>query len=286
MWEFKHSVSNFSVAGVLMAAGMNPRNPAYAYLQSRTLIVIEEQVHLSALRLNTMLQDQYRKDMSDIEEYQALPDYITTMTLALSSPDQVGVYWKKGVAQVKFVDTDKLGDLSDLQQIQQEAYPTRGTLAQWTNLYNAWLRGTDTRIRETLLKRISMMQSRTIAPFWQLVEFGNLEYPAYPQNGPKGTLESFKPFVSREMRRAFNESVRLVSLMVMAQGLQFPNLETTYMTAENKEVFGYKWVSQSGKNVFAMAGTEKIIGGRLSAKGFILSAEGLILRKWTGWLPR
>jgi len=287
--RFTHRIFNFNPVGVLTALGITPQTYPFRYqaLIGETYYVIETQVKVTAQKLNFLLKEAYRKDMLDIDEYSAFPDYIEVMEQALSNPAHIGVYWdKKNVVQAMFVDTDKLGDIGDLQAIQHLAYPVRGSLNRWKGLYVSWLEGRSGKYAKTVGLRLEMMRSFGVAPFWELIEFGNQQYSAYPTNGPKRTLSSFKGTYDREMTIAYNRVLSIVRQLVGAPDIVFRNFDSTTVTHENKPKFGYSWTSKTGKNVFALAGTEKLIGNRLTARGFILSPAGVVVKKWSGWLPR
>lgn len=286
MKRFTHNLP-FSVPGVMAAASIFGANPMYGYIYEQTLIIIEEQVRLAAIRLNELLQETYVRDMSNIEEFNRSPRYIEVMRNALSEDDHIGVIWNRdGTVDAKFVDTDRLGNIPELREVQQAAYPRRGTLVQWARMYDAWASGAQNGIGETIERRIDIMLSWRIAPFWELIEIGNQHLGAYPEYGGMGTLKGFEPYYRQEMRRAYSECVRLVVLMVQTQNLTFPDLEVATIQSNQKTLVGYTWTSEAGNTVFARAGTEAIIGGRFRAELFILSKSGDIIKKiGSGWLP-
>jgi hypothetical protein len=72
--------------------------------------------------------------MATMEEYANYQPYIEHMRLALSNPAHVGIEYRGGSIQAKFVDTNLLGDLTDLINIQKIVYPG-GTLEGWIRLY-------------------------------------------------------------------------------------------------------------------------------------------------------
>jgi len=288
-FRFTHRIFNFNPVGVLSALGITPKTYPFRYqaLVSEVYYVIETQVKVAAQKLNYLIRGAYRKDMLDIEEYIRFPGYLSVMEQALNNPAHIGAYWDgRNVAQARFIDTDKLGDVGDLQAIQQLVYPMRGSLDRWRGLYISWLEGRSNAYSETVGRRLDLMRSFGVAPFWELIEYGNQQYPAYPTNGPKRTLSNFKGVYNREMTITYNKVLGLVRQLVGAPDLIFRNFESSSVMYENQMKFGYSWKSRMGKNVFALAGTEKLIGNRLVARGFILNATGGVVSKWAGWLPR
>ena len=130
------------------------------------------------------------------------------------------------------------------------------------------------------------MRTFGVAPFWELIEYGNQQYPAYPTNGPKRTLSNFKGVYNREMTVTYQKVLGLVRQLIGAPDLIFREFQATTVSYLDQPQFGYSWKSRMGKNVFALAGTEKIIGNRLTARGFLLDPTGVVVKKWSGWLPR
>ena len=288
-FRFSHRIFNFNPVGVLGALGVTPKTYPFRYqaLVSEAYYVIETQVKVSAQKLNFLVKEAYRKDMLDIEEYIRFPGYISVMEQALSNPAHIDVFWdEKNVVQARFIDTDRLGDVGDLQAIQQLVYPMRGSLDRWRGLYVAWLEGRSGKYAETVGRRLDMMRSFGVAPFWELIEYGNQQYPAYPTNGPKRTLSNFKGVYSREMTATYQKVLGLIRQLIGAPDLMFREFQAASVTYLNQPQFGYSWKSRMGKNVFALAGTEKLIGNRLTAKGFLLDPNGLVVKKWSGWLPK
>jgi len=288
-FRFTHRIFNFNPVGVLSALGITPLTYPFRYqaLIGEVYYIIETQVKVVAQKLNFKVREAYRKDMLDIEEYTRFPEYFSVMEQALKNPSHVGVYWdNKNVIQARFIDTRELGDIGDLQAIQQLVYPMRGSLARWKGLYIAWLERRSKKYAETVGRRLNLMKSFGMAPFWELIEFGNQQYPAYPQNGPKRTLTNFKGVYSREMSVAYSKVLGVVRQLVGMPNLMFRNFEAATVMHLNQPQFGYTWKSRMGKNVFALAGTERIVSGRFAARGFILNPAGIVLRKWSGWLPR
>lgn len=288
-FRFTHRVLNFNPVGVLFALGVTPKTYPFRYqaLLSETFYVIETQVQVTAQKLNFLVKEAYRKDMFDIEEYVSFPGYISVMEQALNNPAHIGVYWDdKNVAQARFINTEKLGDIGDLQAIQQLVYPLRGSLDRWMGLYIAWLQGRSNKYAETVGRRLDLMKTFGIAPFWELIEYGNQQYPAYPTNGPKRTLSNFKGTYNQEMTIAYQRVIGAVRQLIGAPDLLFRGFASAMVMYLNQPQFGYTWTSRMGKNVFALAGTERLVGNRLVAKGFILDTAGSVVRKWSGWLPR
>lgn len=289
VFRFTHRVFSFNPVGVLTALGITPQTYPFRYqvLISEVYYVIETQVKVAAQKLNFLIKEAYRKDMSDIEEYVRFPEYISVMQQALNNPAHIDAYWDgKNVIQARFIDTDRLGDVGDLQAIQQLVYPLRGSLDRWKGLYIAWREGRSNKYAETVGRRCGLMKSFGIAPFWELIEFGNQQYPAYPQNPPKRTLSNFRGTYNREMTIAYNKVLGLVRQLVGAPDLIFRNFDSATVMHQNQPQFGYTWKSRMGKNVFATAGTERLVGNRLVARGFILDPRGMVVRRWSGWLPR
>ena len=280
---------NFNPIGVLLSLGITPKTYPFRYqaLISEAFFIIETQVKVAAQKLNYLVRGAYRKDMLDIEEYIRFPEYLSVMEQALNNPAHIGIYWDgKNVAQARFIDTEKLGDISDLQAIQELVHPMRGSLDRWRGLYIAWLEGRSNAYAETVGRRLDLMKSFGVAPFWELIEYGNQQYSAYPTNAPKRTLSNFKNVYNREMAFAYNKVLALVRQLMTAPALVFRNFEPTTVRHLNQTKFGYSWKSRMGKNVFVLAGTERLVSNRLVARGFILNPMGIVLRKWAGWLPK
>lgn len=288
-FRFRHRVLNFNPVGVLLALGVTPKTHPFRYqaLLSEAYYVIETQVKVAAQKLNFLIRGAYRKDMFDIEEYIRFPGYISVMEEALKDPAHIDVYWdNKNVVQARFIDTGKLGGVSDLQAIQQLVYPMGGSLTGWIGLYVAWLEGRSNKYAETVGRRLELMRSFGVAPFWELIEFGNQQYPAYPQNGPKRTLSNFKGIYNKEMIAAYSRVLGVVRQLTIAPDLMFRSFAPATVMYLSQPKFGYAWKSKMGKNVFALAGTEKIVNNRLVARGFMLDSTGGVVKKWYGWLPR
>lgn len=288
-FRFTHRVFNFNPVGILLALGVTPKTHPFRFQAfiSEVFYVIETQVKVSALRLNYLLKGAYRKDMLDIEEYIRFPEYLSVMEQALNNPVHTGIYWdSKNVVQARFIDTSKLGDIGDLQAIQHLVYPMRGSLDKWRGLYISWLEGRSNAYAETVGRRLSLMRSFGIAPFWELIEYGNQQYSAYPTNGPKRTLSNFKNIYNREMINAYQRVISTVRQMMGVPNLVFREFDQAMVMYLDKPQFGYSWKSRLGKNVFAIAGTERLVGTRLTARGFLLSPAGLVVRRWGGWLPK
>lgn len=290
MYKFSHRILNFNVVGVLAAIGVTPRTYPLRYyaLLPEVHKIIELQVRVSAEKLNSLVKVAYNKDMHDIDEYMRFPGYMEVMQEALSNPVHIGAYWdNKNVVQAKFIDTDELGDIGDLQAIQHLAFPGSGDLGRWRGIYIAWRQGRDDTYADTVGRRLDLMRSFGVAPFWRLIEEGNQQYPAYPINGPKRTLNDFKNTYNTEMLAAYSRVINLVRTLLIAPDVNFRDFANAMIEDEGTPKFGYKWTSKSGKSVFAIAGTEKLDAtGRLVARGFQLGPTGLITKRWRGWLPR
>jgi len=288
-YRFTHRIFNFNPVGVLTILGITPKAYPLRYysLVSEVYYTIETQVRVAAQKLNFLIRGEYRKDMQDIEEYSRFPGYLSVMEQALSDPAHIGTYWdKKNVIQARFINTEKLGDVGDLQAIQQLAYPTRGSLDRWRGLYIAWVQGRSNKYAETVGQRLDLMRSFGLAPFWELIEFGNQQYSAYPTNGPKRTLSNFRGVYNREMLVAYNKVLGIVRQLRGVPDIALREFDTVTVTYLNQPQLGYAWKSRMGNNIFVLAGTERVVSNRLVAKGFILSPQGVVLRKWSGWLPR
>jgi len=85
---------------------------------------------------------------------------------------------------------------------------------------------------------------------------------------------------------AYNRVLGTVRQLMGAPHLIFRNFQSATVMHLNQPQFGYTWKSGMGRNIFALAGTERLIGNRFVARGFILDPSGVVLRKWSGWLPR
>jgi len=286
MWapRFTHNISLFYPEAILNYYGVTPSHPYYTVLITRVTAIIEAEVLKTAHRLNKLLKEFYRQDLMDIDEYRILPGYWMALESSLSSPSHIGVVWGKKVVQAKFVDTNILGGLKDLQSIQHQAYPKgTGNLGAWKSLYNRWLRGEDDSISKTLEKRIAIMLSSGSAPFAELIETGNDMYPAYPQHMGKHTLEHFKPIYRREMRTAYHKVVSLVRSLI-----PIANIGLTSVVINDKVERGYIWKSGKGNIIFISRNSIRLSKiGRVIGSGFILSQEGQILKRLSNvFLPR
>ena len=288
--SFNHDISLFYPEAILNYFGIQPNNPNYPTWVTRIRVIIEEEVLLAAKELNTLVKIEFHKDLLDIEEYTVLGGYWVALEMALSSPAQVSVEWGPKLVQAKFIDTDLLGGLPELQEVQHEAYPEgTGNLGAWTSLYNRWLYGGTGRvwtggIGETLQTRIGIMLSRGIAPFAELIETGNEQYPAYPQHSGKHTLETFKPTYRRVMRTTYHKVISLIEPMIVNALPE--TLQSTSVAIDQVKKSGFYWTSRTGKQVFLLANSVKMVNGRLVGSGFMLSSAGEILNKWYGWLPK
>jgi hypothetical protein len=288
MWgpSFSHNISLFYPEAILGYFGITPANPYYVLLMTRITAIIELEVKQTAFRLNKLVREAFRKDLYDIDEYNTLPEYEMALDNALSSPIHVGVSWGKKLVQARFIDTNYLGGLSELIEIQKEVYPSSGSrnLGAWASLYRRWLDGTDERIGETLRRRLSIMMSRGIAPFAELIETGNDMYPAYPTHSGKHTLRDFKPTYNREMRAAFQKVLRAVEGMLATLPPSTMIPEALAVSGTTKT--GYSWTARSGNTIFVLENSIKMSGNRFVGSGFVLSTSGNILKGWHGWLPK
>ncbi len=287
MIEFKHRIMDFNPIGLLNRMGVNSITYPFRYrfFVGEAAIIIETRVRLSAVFLNKLLQTEFEKDMYLIAEYAKFTRYMSTLKLALSNPKHVGVYWdKKNNVQARFVNTDLLGDLNDLSEIQKMVHPG-GTLAHWISIYNAWLAGRNNLYATIINKRLDIMESQSMAPFWELIDDGNDRYNAWPKHRAQHTLKSFRFVYNREMLTAYFECMRLIELIIFA-GRGFRTLTASTVEKDNVVYPGYEWTSRSGRKIFVISGSEKLVGGKYVGKGFFLSPKGLILKRWSGWLPR
>lgn len=288
MWgpKFTHNISLFYPEAILNYLGITSANPYYGLLVTRVTALIETEVRTTAMRLNDLVKTAFYKDIIDIDEYMTLPEYWTALDMSLSSPGHIGVVWGKKLVQAKFIDTDILGGLGELQEIQKEVYPTLGprNLGAWASLYRRWLEGTDDRVGETLRKRLSIMMARGSAPFAELIENGNDMYPAYPTHAGKHTLRDFKPTYNREMKAAYQKVVLETEKMVSTLPPVTMTPDVIEVGANTKN--GYSWLSKSGKTIFVLDNTIRMTGNRFAGSGFILSSSGGILKKWFGWIPK
>ncbi len=288
MWgpKFTHNISLFYPEAILNYFGVTTNNPYYRLLYPRIMVIIETEVKQTAIRLNSLVKTAFHKDLLDIDEYTALSEYWMALELALSSPVHVGVEWGKKLVQAKFIDTDALGGLRELIEIQKEVYPSQGpsNLGAWVSLYRRWLDGTDDRVGETLRRRLDIMVSRSVAPFAELIEEGNDMYPAYPTHSGKHTLRDFKPIYNREMSAAYRKVIKTVEGLLAT--LPPPTLapETVEVSGLTKQ--GFSWLSKSGNTIFVLENTIKMSGNRFVGSGFILSSSGSILKGWHGWIPK
>ena len=284
--KYSHNIYNFSPVYILQNLGFSANSPNYAILLERVKELMESEVLITAKELHALLETEYRHDISDIEEYTAIGKYWMVLQSSLANPGHVGVFWDGGVIQAKFVDTNILGGLKELQEIQLEAYPhANGNLMAWKRLYDAWIAGTDNRVLLTLYRRLEIMQSIGSAPFAELIETGNDMYPAYPTHPARGTLTRFKPVYRNKMLEAYSRVYRAVEKLVAT----FPAAKALLpSTVEDGNVFrrGLQWKSKSGNIIFATAGSFKIVNGLATGSGYILNPSGKILKSWSGWLPR
>ena len=201
---FTTDIRPLNVAGVMSAAGIGSWTELMEY---DVLSLIELMVLETAVKLNGIIKQRFERDMMDIGEYIVFPRYMTVMSMALSREHHMRVDWRGGSAQANFIDTDSLGSLLDLADIQREVFPDAGSLAGWEGMYTDWVKGKNNRYEDTVKARLNLMESRGIAPFWDLVEHGNTRFAAYPKNGPKLTLFSFRPRYIKEMRLTFQRVV-------------------------------------------------------------------------------
>ena len=287
MWgpKFTHNISLFYPEAILHYFGVTPANPYYKLLLTRVTNLIEIEVVRTAKILNNRVKQAFRKDLLDIDEYMMLGDYWTTLELALSSPLHIGVVWSAKLAQAKFIDTNILGGLKELQEIQHEVYPEgSGNLGAWASLYNRWLRGEDDRIGRTLQDRLTIMISRGSAPFAELIETGNDMYPAYPTHAGKHTLRDFKPVYNREMSAAYHRVVSSTEAIIAT--IPSTNLIPAVVGIGALTKVGFTWVARSGNVVFVLGNSVKFLNNRFIGSGFFLSPSGEVIKSWHGWLPR
>jgi hypothetical protein len=290
MGEFNlfHGIPNFNPAGLISATGANIEPSLYNIVYNEAKEVIEAQVMESAKTLNIMLQENYIQALGAIKEYAELGIYESVMTLSLSDSKQIDVEWdSKGNAQAKFFDIKYLGDIRDMEDIQRAAYPTPGTNSGWRALRVRWLKNGDSRYFNTHQTRSSMMSSRGMFPIWYFIEYGNEMFSASPQNGAFYTITNMiKKDYPKEMTSCFARCLEIFKTILTTSLLQ-QDTEIVNVTSNNVSYSGVEWVSKTGKNVFAIAGSQQVSNnGQVFAKGFILDKAGNPLSKWSGWLPR
>lgn len=284
---FTHNIIDFHPMGILNSLGITPLSGvAYYQLIPEVTAIIETQATTTAERLNKYLKEAYRKDMGNIGEYNRFPAYFAVMEAALSHSRNIGFEWdNKGVIQAKFVDLEALGDKGDLQRIQKTIH-SGGTLQGWIGIYNAWVAGTSKKYEEIVGARIAIMFGETKAPFWELIELGNGPH-AYPRNGPMKTLLAFKTVYRREMKAAYLRTLSIIRVLVLKPTSLLMGYAATTVNYGGQTFSGHMWTSLSGTSVFAISGKTAINNlGRLTGRGFILDAAGMVIRRWSGWLPR
>jgi len=286
--KFNHMIPTFTTVGVMAQAGITPliHGALYYTLIPEVAAIIETQVLTTAQKLNKSLREVYRKDMYDIAEFALFPRYIQVMDLALTNPRNIGIEWdSKGVIQAKFVDTNALGDLGDLQRIQKMVHPG-GTLSGWIGIYLAWRNGLSKKYETTVNQRLDIMTSEQIAPFWEIVENGNGP-GAYPRVSPKRTLTNFKAVYRREMRATLARCVAAIRILAARPPVILKGYRADRVMYNKQTYFGHTWRSITGKSVFAISGTSGVDKmSRLTGRGFILDGVGNVLKKWSGWLPK
>jgi len=283
--RFTHNISLFYPQAILHYFGANPTMKSYPRLITLVMTIIEADVLIAAKNLNSIVKQQFRKDIFDIEEYSVL-NYWSVLEAALSSPIHIGVKWGPKLVQAKFIDTDALGGLRELQEIQHAVYPRgTGNLGAWVSFYNRWRRGEDDRIGDTLQQRLSMMASQSIAPFAELIETGNDMYPAYPTHSGKHTLETMKPYYNREMRAAFHRVMVKVEPLVRSYMIVERMVESQVVVAGTL-VSGFSWVSRKGNIIFVLKKSLTTRNRLPFGSGYVLSPTGDVLKTWHGWLPR
>jgi len=287
--EFDHSVLNFNPDGVLLAAGADPVGPMYSYMYNEVRSIIETRALITATRVNSLLKKAYFEDMMSISEYARYPEYYSVMEYALSQPHHFGFYWDKvGKIQAKFVDVPALGNTNDLIDIQKIVHPG-GTLDGWKIIYNAWLGlliGDDKKYEQIVDARLALMRGAGIAPFCEIIEDGN-GHNAYPHHHPRRTLTKFVSVYDDQMKIAFFSVVSDVRALLARPTSLFADYRITSVTHENKAYTGYGWSSMKGQTIFSISGTTRLDNlGRITGRGFILDNAGVVLKKWSGFLPR
>jgi hypothetical protein len=286
MKEFRHKILNFNPQGILTQLGVTPLDGAsYFTLLPQVTTLIEAEALIVAGRLNKQLRESYKKDMLDIGEFRRYPAYLEVMDKALSHSRNKGFYWDEhGTIQVKFVDTDGLGDLSDLQAIQKMVHPG-GTLEGWIVIYNNWLNGRSKTYEETVDARLRIMSSMIKAPFWEIIELGN-GYYAYPRVEGKGTLHAFEAVYEVEMKAFYSRILLLARGLITKSSLLFEKYQVITVVFRNQLFPGHSWIAHSGKIMFSIAGEEGIDAlGHPIGRGFILDEDGTVIKEWHGWLP-
>ncbi len=286
MWgpRFTHNISLFYPQAILNYFGVTPNMASYVRLMAAVTVIIEEEVMLAANNLNSLVKQEFRKDIAAIAEYSVI-DYWSVLETALSSPVHIGVTWGPKLVQAKFIDTDALGGLKELIEIQKAVYPKgSGNLGAWASLYARWIRGEDDRIGDTLEQRLSIMRQEGIAPFAELIEYGNEGYPAYPTHTGMYTLTTFKPHYNKEMSAAFQRVLAKVGPMASA-AVTAENMVATSIVENAVPIPGFTWVSKSGKMVFVYKNRMTIKNNRPYGFGYIISPTGTVQKEWHGWMP-
>jgi hypothetical protein len=287
MEEFFHDIGNFSPQGILLSLGVTEfNNLMYPTLYLDSKAIVDSVVLNTAKELNKQIQDEFISAMDSIREFKNFPRYKSVLVDALSRPHHVGVYYNhSGVVQAMFINTDILGGWKELQEIQYEAYPLRGTLDGWKKLYNSWYLGESTKYADTVNSRLDMMELMGIAPFWVIIENGNIGMGAYPENHGFKILNNFKDNYTREMHSAYNKCFTSISQMVAKINAGSTILRDNFTTIEyNKTKYrGHTFISKSGKEVFIINTVNTKIG--LQGYGFVTS-QGSVVRKFFGRIPR
>lgn len=285
--KYNHNLANFSSMGMIASLGL----PLLGNVLTQQVVVqitvlIEAQVNITALKLNTMLKNELMSDMMSIPEYARFPAYISTMINALSSPTHVGIYWDKaGLIQAKFVDMRAIGGIEELIEIQYAVYPERGTLEGWRGLYIAWQKGTSNVYSDVIGRRLELMNAQQMAPFLELVEKGNDRYGAYPINFGTGTFKRFKSIYKKEMLNCYLRILMLMRMLIISP-LSIAIHKPAIATVDGQVFHGHEWVSRSGNTIFVISGTERLSGKVFTGKGFIFNKQGFFLRSFFGRIPK
>jgi len=287
-----HSIVAFNPPGVIAAAGLVVSPLNIAFMLGEVSTIIYQQLKISAFTLNEQLKEEFLKAMYDIHEYSNSPIYMEVLESAFARNGHTGVYIdESGLYQAKYIDLRLLGDLADLQRIQNRVRDYAGTLEGFTGMYIAFLQGRDKNDTYSRLTdaKCSLMIDEEIAPFWELIEWGNSQPVVGFQS--KHLLRSFGHTYKKEMLRAFERSVVLARLLALINvTIGFAQTEAAVMTIDDRRHLGYQWKSKKGNMVFVIAGSEKVVKfgsmNVLMGRGAIFDRLGNLIRRFTGRIPK
>ena len=284
---FNYNDRQLSPTGILNAA-LIPVGPVYYTMIVEVTELLNISLRTLASSLNNQIKDLYVSAMDTMYEYSNFPRYKDIFVSAMNNPAHLGVTVnERGIYQAKFIDTDVLGDLGDLIDIQKAVYPGGGSLFGWIGLYNDWLQGKNTKYADTVNARLDMMSSFKSAPFWELIEVGNFMFDAYPRNRPANILAGFKAIYRKEMNALWVRTVALVGALYKRQlNTRFIGMEDAAVIDNNKMFAGKSWKSLKGNTIFVSGDSVRITAGKVVGCGFVLDKFGTVIRRWGGWLPR